>query len=374
MIPLRTFSDYFLENASIGLQTNQLQITSACNARCIFCSNEQNSFPIERNNFRDLEEIEKIIYSMDPKDKRPIHLNESLPGRISEGEALIHPRFFDILKAIRGKSQNVVGISTNGSLLDRDFVKELSKFNPIKIRVSYPSNNEKYWQETFRLQGKAYENATNSFELMTEYKIQPEASMVPMPSWVGYSDLDLTIRFLKEQGIQDLLIYAPGYTIYTKSEVTDKLRHSEEELSHFLDEKRKQYNLIIRWSLDPFLDLALDWSRLAAITSDLYRKKVKKVVWLTSIAAEERFRAGLPGVTRETPMDHKIIAVENKTYGGNIKCSGLWMLDDIATKIDSLEPSVIFSPRNFLDHYGFDLMGNNAVDFIKKYPQHILNF
>jgi len=42
-IPLRNFSDYFFENVSVGY-SNQIQITSTCNAKCIFCSNEQNPF------------------------------------------------------------------------------------------------------------------------------------------------------------------------------------------------------------------------------------------------------------------------------------------------------------------------------------------
>ena len=58
-IPLKTFSDYFFESVSIG-STNQLQISSICNAKCIFCSNEQNPFDIKRCSFRPLEEIEKI--------------------------------------------------------------------------------------------------------------------------------------------------------------------------------------------------------------------------------------------------------------------------------------------------------------------------
>ena len=114
VIPLKNFSDYFFENVAtpIGgnqLAANQLQITSACDAKCAYCSNESNAFETLLTKFRDVKEIEKVLYATEFINGSII-LNESLPGRISEGEALIHPKFFDILDLIRKKFRNPIAL------------------------------------------------------------------------------------------------------------------------------------------------------------------------------------------------------------------------------------------------------------------------
>jgi hypothetical protein len=81
---------------------NQLPISAVCNCHCLFCSNHLNPFPVVGGVFRDLEDIKLQLCSMVANDD-PIRLSDSLPGRISEGEALLHPRLFEILELVRRK-------------------------------------------------------------------------------------------------------------------------------------------------------------------------------------------------------------------------------------------------------------------------------
>ena len=141
VIPVRNFSDYYMEEMS-SLSHNKhhlnLQISSFCNANCIFCSEKQNPFKIERPNFRSIEEIEHIMWSI-KEEPTCISLTESQGGRVSEGEAILHPYFFSILEKLRQKFPNAVIIfSTNGSMLTEEIVGKLSKFNPIHISLSLP--------------------------------------------------------------------------------------------------------------------------------------------------------------------------------------------------------------------------------------------
>lgn len=374
MIPLKEYSDYFLENTSVG-HVNQLQISSICNAKCIFCSNEQNPFEIKRCSFRPVEEIEKIVWSMNELNG-PIHLNESLPGRISEGEAFLHPDFFKILQVIRGKFNNVIKITTNGILLTPNFIKQLKEFNPIEITISFPTIDKEHWKESFGgLNDEHYYTVTNAFLHLANVGITVSSSVVPMPAWIGWDELEKTFEFLASNS-NHIIIYAPGFTKYSKN--INKLEYDKMELSLFLEEMSKKYSFTYSWHLDPRHTLYINF---ATITDNIsfvyYSNKSRNILWLTSTSAKNRFEELLQKLSIGFPINNTVLEVKNNAYGGNIDCVGLWMIQDIYDALDeyfskNVNPDQIFIPKGFLDKYGYDLCGNNIIDLFKKhYNLHI---
>lgn len=366
-IPLRNFSDYFFENISVGY-SNQLQISSTCNAKCIFCSNEQNPFDIKRCSFRSLEEIEKVVWATS-EINGPIHLNESLPGRISEGEAITHPDFFKILQVIRGKFNNMIKVSTNGSMLKPDFIKQLKNYLPFEVNVSIPTINREHWKESFNLNDEHYYTAINSFSLMNSFDVRVTANTTPMPSWLGWDELEENFKFLS-QNVQYTTIYAPGYT--RDSKIIDKLKYDKMELSLFLERMCKKYSLSYSWSLDPRKALYISFDLITNNIWNAYNIGRRNFLWLTSVAAKERFDKLLFELCIGIPINNTVIDVPNNVYGGNIECVGLWMIKDVDEAIHSYcskndKPDQIFIPRGFLDKYGFDLCGDNIMDLFKKY-------
>jgi uncharacterized Fe-S cluster-containing radical SAM superfamily protein len=366
-VPLKGFSDYFFENIAVK-NTNQLQITSICNANCIFCSNDQNPFDIKRCGFRPLEEIEKVIWSMHNVEG-PIMLNESLPGRLSEGEAFLHPAFFQILKAIRTKFNNVIKITTNGSLLTPDFISQLKEYNPLEISISIPTINKTYWKESFNLNDDHYTTALHSFVSLTNNNIRVLANVVPMPSWLGWEDLEKTFAFLSIN-VKHIIIYAPGYT--KRSKVVDKLVYDKLELSLFLENMSRKYSFTYSWVLDPRNVLSINYDLIINNIWFVYNKQYRNILWLTSTAARDRFETLLKGLSVGIPVNNVVLEVKNITYGGNIECVGLWTIQDLdGALVDYLNnhptPNQIFIPGGFLDRYGFDLCGDNILDLIKKY-------
>jgi len=363
MLPIKQFSNYFHENNSINAY-NQIQITSKCNAKCIFCSNEQNPFEIERLDFRDPKEIEKVVWAT-PFINGYIHLNESLPGRISEGEALIHPQLFEILKIIRKKFNNTIVITTNGSLLTEEMIQKLACFKPIEIVISFHSTDRENWKNIFNLGDQQYEIAVNSFNLLNRYKIPINASMVTMPNWLGYNDIEKTLKFFKDNKCNDVIIFSSGYTNYTNKEVVNKLIYDKRELSNFLKMIKEKYHLYIKWPGDPDLPLYINVLYLTDIIKNISISGLEEVYILTSVAAYDRFKILIADINISSPMKLIPVKVENKTYGGNIDCLALWMIDDIRQKIKELNlnnTTIIFSDE-FTDKYGFDLMGENLLDF-----------
>ncbi len=368
-VPLRNFSDYFFENISVNAP-NQIQITSICNAKCIFCSNEQNPFEIKRCGFRSTDEIEKIVWSLPPIDG-PIMLNESLPGRLSEGEAFLHPKFFHILKIIRSKFNNTLKITTNGSMLTPNFIKELAEYNPVEITISLPSVNLQYWKESYGLNDEQFYTALNAFQILNSYKVNVIGSVTPMPSWIGWEELENTFKFLSGN-VKSVIIYAPGYT--KESKIQDKLRYDKMELSLFLEKMSKKYSFIYSWLLDPRKALYINFDSITNNLMMAYERGKRNILWLTSESSEERFRDLLYKLTLNIPVNNTVLAVKNDAYGGNIECTGLWMITDLVKALDEYlvsheKPDQVFLPRGFTDKYGFDLSGNNIMDFFRQYNQ-----
>lgn len=359
-IPLKNFSDYFHENTSVGFN-NQLQISSTCNADCIFCSNKQNPFKVKRCGFRPLEEIESVLWSMPDILYDSVVLGESLPGRISEGEALLHPNIFEILKMIRNKYKDqIIDISTNGTLLTDDFIKKLSEFLPMDLVISIPSINKEFWTESFNLDENKYSIVMNSIGKLYEYGFSIIPALVPMPSWVGYKDLEETVKFFSDKNLRKILVYAPGYTKFTEKSVLDKLQYDKLELAYFFEKCENLYGVVFNWRLYPKKDLPVCLYKIDYIAS---HNKSDLNYCFTSTSAYDRIVEKAEDIYTEI----NVIAVENKSYGGNIECTGLWMVDDIKNKVDELgiTKSNIFLPSNFLDMYGFDLMGNSFINYMK---------
>lgn len=375
VIPLKNFSDYFLENvATPGQNWQQLQITSACDARCSFCSNDQNAFETARARFRDVKEIEKVVYAA-PFNNDDIFLNESLPGRMSEGEALIHPKLFDILNIIRSKfPHNVIRMTTSGSRLTSDMIEKLTQFKPIKITLSIPSVDEKHWTEIYKLKTRHYENFVNSIPHLQRNGIDIMVNMTPMPAHVGYDDIEKTIEFLVKNNLRYLFIYAPGYTKYTPENIAANLKYDKEEMSEFLHTMSKKHGIRIDWYLDPKREIFVNFDNIINVTNNFFVNGVEKSYWLVSKAAyQQGIENKLKKLTRLIPHEIVVVPVENRSYGGNIEVSGLWMVSDIRDTINDLQikNQHCIVPRTFLDKYGFDLNGENILDYIKKAENYI---
>jgi hypothetical protein len=134
--------------------TNQLPISAACNSHCLFCSNRSNPFHVATGVFRDLEDVKLQLGAM-PRHEQAIRMSDSLPGRIAEGEAFLHPKFFDILELVRGKYlANPLCFTTNGSMLDEPFANQLARFRPIELTISMHSRRLDVWAHVFGMTQK----------------------------------------------------------------------------------------------------------------------------------------------------------------------------------------------------------------------------
>jgi NifB/MoaA-like Fe-S oxidoreductase len=203
---------------NIVQKTNILPIISVCNIKCEFCSHKNNPKDIDVYTLPKLtnEQVEELIEYLSPDEK--IVIGESA-SRIVEGEPFLYKDFMYILKLIREKYKTtLIQITTNGSFLYEDTIRELSKLEPIEINLSLnsscPENRKKL------IMDKKPQIAIRSCKLLDNYNINYNGSLVVMPHITGYEDVKNTIIYLCENGASFVRVFIPGFTKYSEMKFT----------------------------------------------------------------------------------------------------------------------------------------------------------
>jgi len=310
---------------------------------------------------------------LSPAGNVEVRLGDSLPGRVSEGEALLHPDILTILKLVRKKfPSNVIQANTNGTMLTKEFIEKLEEFNPMKLTISYHSDNSENWQKIFNLGEEHYRIARSSFLQLRMKKFFVEATIVPLPALVGYDDLEKTFDALR-CFTQHVLIYAPGYSKLASESLKGILNVDYKELSEFFVKMRKKYKVAINFFSDPVSPINFYPFQYM---QDSFNKKFKSVLWLLSEAAYERNKGVIDNYGPYIPNNHYAVKVKNYTYGGNINAAGLLLLDDFDRSIEkelkrlkekNIKVDLLVIPKVAFDRFGDDLTGKNYSVLEEKY-------
>jgi wyosine [tRNA(Phe)-imidazoG37] synthetase (radical SAM superfamily) len=315
-------SEYLVSKAK---QT--MPISARCNLRCIFCSNYSNPFPITRNVFRDIEDIKANIPLLQPSNGM-INISENIPGRIAEGEALLHPKLFEILDLIRKRFRytETIEFSTNGTTLTEDMIRKLYAYMPVRIKTfSLNSSNIDCWQEISGGTKKQGETAINAVELLKKYSIPFHGSIVALPTIMGWDGIEETIRYYVENNAREIIIWHPGYSRLIDNNIKEKMGGSFEELSKFATRMRKAYKKPVNLFPDLFMPCWTNIQEIMNLTQDLGKSNI---LWLASEAAREMLNTEIEKYSPYVWNEHFVMPVKNLTYGGNIIVSGLLTVDD----------------------------------------------
>lgn len=325
-------SPFFAEWLASGRMPNQLAISGACNCDCLFCSNNTNPFPILTNVLRDIDDIKHQLSLMPPHD-RPIRLSDSLPGRISEGEALLHPRLWEILELVRRKYPfSRLCFTTNGSMLDEQFMHALARFNPLEVNLSIHSTDPSLWSEVFGRSPKAANTAIHALDLFREHRIQLVGTIVPLPAICGWNDIASTYRRVALAGAKRVILYQPGFTTSTPPSSVRLLDCPTGELHEFADRIGTETGVPAQVLPELRGELKVAVAKIVKLTGNSNPlsgwNSHRHPLWLASEAAADRLRETVASESAKTTAVHRVETVVNRTYGGNIVVSGLLMVSD----------------------------------------------
>lgn len=132
-----------------------------CNLRCAYCWAQKKVWKPEKfGKFYTPSQVFQKLNNMD------------LPlMRISGGEPTIcKDHLFEIL-SLNPKDKLFI-LETNGILLDEQYIRELSKFKNIYIRVSLKGVDEETFEKITGAEGKFFKNQLRALELLEKYRIK----------------------------------------------------------------------------------------------------------------------------------------------------------------------------------------------------------
>ncbi|MFX1574690.1 MAG: radical SAM protein [Promethearchaeota archaeon] len=156
-----------------------------CNLRCAYCwAQNKVWYPRKFGKF----------YTTKTVSEKLIKMNLSLM-RVSGGEPTICREY--LMELIRSIPEDKLFIlETNGILLDEDFIKDLSIFGNLFVRVSLKGVDERTFEKITGAEGKFFNTQIRALDLLKKYKIEYRAAIL--------SDLftDAQINSLEIPGIE----------------------------------------------------------------------------------------------------------------------------------------------------------------------------
>lgn len=189
---------------------NILPLTSVCNVRCLFCSHHQNPPGVESIFLPPVseEQFNLMLDCLDPG--RPVVIGESVT-RLMEGEPLTHPHFRWFMTRLRRRfPRQLIKLTTNGTLLDREMVEFLAEMRPLEVTLSLNSASPAGRQKLMR-DGRAAV-ALAAGDLLSRAGVPWQGSVVAVPRVVGWDDINDTLRFLAASGAAGIRLFVPGHT------------------------------------------------------------------------------------------------------------------------------------------------------------------
>ena len=205
-----------------------IEITKKCNLNCSHCYNESSNREHEGLSRKDLSNF------LEQVDKMGV-FNIFLTG----GEPFIRKDFMDILYEINDRKMEI-GILTNGILLNKDSIKELSKIKPKFLAVSLESLNEEKYRIIRRVNNK---KVIDNILKMKNQEINVKINTVLFNGLNdSYVDIKSLLLFLKEKGfnrndlaIDEFLNIGRGkkfdkYVIKDKAKIIENYKRASREI------------------------------------------------------------------------------------------------------------------------------------------------
>jgi len=175
-----------------------------CNLRCVYCWAQKKVWHPQKFG---------KYYSPKSVSERLLTMNQPLV-RVSGGEPTIGKDH--LLKLLSCIPENILFIlETNGILLDEVYIKDLSKFSNLYVRVSLKGVDEQTFEQNTGADGKLFNNQLKALKLLKKYGIQYRAAILfniyteEQINSLGIPDLeyeplikyDFVIQNLRKKGI-----------------------------------------------------------------------------------------------------------------------------------------------------------------------------
>lgn len=206
----------------VAINVAQIEITGKCNMHCLHCRGRDSK---ELNKDMPIWAIKKII------DFAKKHAEGDLIEIVlSGGEPLLHPNIKEILDYCT--EVNVLKeITTNGSLIDEQYIELLKKYEISNMSVSMDSAiAEKH--DYIRQSKGAFDKAVNAIKLMLNNNIN--ARVRSTISKVNIDEMEDIVLLVESLGVKSLA-FGAVIPVGNAINMTDSIFMTKQEMKNFID-------------------------------------------------------------------------------------------------------------------------------------------
>lgn len=186
-----------------------LEITEACNLRCVHCYGQFGHPKIDKEKTLKTKDWKEIIDKLIRYGCRDIQL--------IGGEPMVHKDFYEILEYAHLQGMKRIDVFTNGTFIDEKSIEIFKKTNA-SIRVSVYGHNAEIHDRITKQSG-SFEANKKGLQLLKENNIPTSIAVVVMKENEKY--IDEIKKYITELGHR-----YNGYDVIRPSCVTDKKNHS----------------------------------------------------------------------------------------------------------------------------------------------------
>ncbi len=173
-------------NSGTSLEMVILELTLACNQKCMHCLADAGKPCDKELTTRD---VLKFIDDLNEAQVKTI--------AFSGGEPLMRKDFIEIARYASGVGLNII-IATNGTLLDDKLVLELKEMRINNIQISLDGINKKTYEQIRGVKGD-YDKALKAIKLCKEHGLPVTTRMIIMKQNIG--EVDVMMEFANATGI-----------------------------------------------------------------------------------------------------------------------------------------------------------------------------
>ncbi len=193
-----------------SLQQNLGSFSTACNCHCEFC--------YEDGNPEGLFVREPRFVSLAEAKTRSRHVHDG-QGMMRETkcffEPLANPQFLSLLEVVRERHPDqVIDVTTNGSLLTSDVVARLADLKPVYVNLSLISANGPVRRRIMR--DRRAQTAIDAIRHLRAREVPFMGTLVPLPDQ-GLQDVTETLEYLDAYDARLVRVAPPGLSRYHPS-------------------------------------------------------------------------------------------------------------------------------------------------------------
>jgi len=368
-----------------------VNVGSKCNRACFYCSqywNPEDLVP-NYNGYITLNEIKEFLKLVPNK-----HIWTAGAGitRVNMGEFFFHPQVQEILEYFRDESFHVCSYVTNGSLITEDNIKVIKEINENSKKSGAPSSH--YMDHDPSEENHINLHITNYSQkmkkvlnLLDKYEIPYVITLIANRHEVDVGRVERWIKEIQKHEPINIEMQPASWTKYASQEVIDKMAMSRAELNylvHIWQEKYPKHKIKFYMGLNnsAYITLSLNvfMKKYAEYIQNSGTYHTENILFLCSKAVEDIFESTIE-IFKEAGHkfveNYKVAPVENETFGGNVECAGLLLVDDYIstiekTLINGYKPDWIVTSSQSFEYGDLDLAGVSPIILSEKFEANMI--